>query len=276
MPFTLAHPLLAIPFITRRRILLSAVVIGCLAPDFEYYLQMNMKTGRSGHMGWGILYFSIPAAGIALWGFHSFLKEPLLALLPVRHQRRLSPLAGPFSFFPARRFLAVLSSLTLGVALHVTWDLFCHPDGWRGAPLAFIETPVKMAYFGSIHLSDLLQAVFSGVGLFWLAIWYRSWLYRDDPAETLVTGGKTWPRRWIAAFRRKDIRLQVLVPILAVGLGFGVWNGVSVSQSFDTFRQWRAFGGRCLVGATPVFFFQFLVFALFWKGNPSLRQLLEK
>ena len=70
MPFTLAHPLLAIPFITRRRILLSAVVIGCLAPDFEYYLQMNMKTGRSGHMGWGILYFSIPAAGIALWGFH--------------------------------------------------------------------------------------------------------------------------------------------------------------------------------------------------------------
>lgn len=271
MPFTLAHPLLALPLITRRGILLSAVVAGCLAPDFEYYLQMNMKTGRIGHMGWGILYFSLPMALLVLRLFHSLLKEPLLALLPLRHQRRLAPLSGPFPLFPARRFLAVLCSLTVGVALHVSSDLITHPDGWWGRPLAWIETPVPMGGLGSIHLSDLLQVLLSLIGIGWLTLWYRRWVYREDPAEKAATGWRTWGRRWIVAIRRRDVRLQVLVPIMAVGLCFGVWHGVSINQSFETFRDWRSFGGRCVVGMVSAVVYQFLVFSLIWKRNRSVK-----
>ncbi len=276
MPFTLAHPLLAIPFMGKRRILLSAVVIGCLSPDFEYYLQMTMKTGRVGHMGWGILYFSIPVALIALWVFHAFLKPPLLALLPFRHQRQFAPLSGPFPFFPIRRFLLILSSLILGVALHVSVDLFTHADGWQGLPVRLLETPMETRFLGPICLSDMLQAGFSGAGLLWLFMSYRRWIYRAAPGEVTVPGVKSWLGRWNAALRRKDIRLQVLIPMIVVAGLFGIFHGFSVSQSLETVRQWRSFGGRFMVGAMAVFFFQLLIFALFWKWNSGLRTRFKK
>jgi hypothetical protein len=67
MPFTLSHPAAAIPFL-RTRLVPSALVIGCMVPDFEYFLRFAPE-GGFGHSLPGVFVFDLPVAFIALWLF---------------------------------------------------------------------------------------------------------------------------------------------------------------------------------------------------------------
>ena len=46
MPFTPAHVAAALPF-RRTRLIWSALIVGTIAPDLEYYVRLNAD-GRSG------------------------------------------------------------------------------------------------------------------------------------------------------------------------------------------------------------------------------------
>ena len=68
MPFTLAHPAAALPF-RKTRLVFSAVIVGSMAPDFEYFLRLAPQ-GRYFHSLPGLFLCTLPVAFAVLWLFH--------------------------------------------------------------------------------------------------------------------------------------------------------------------------------------------------------------
>src|SRR5437762_1241430 len=140
MPFTLSHPAAAVP-LARLGLPLSALVVGSMAPDFPYFLNVA-KHSHYGHTLPGIFCFCVPAGLVALWLFHRVLKLPLLSLLPTAHQARLCAAATAFRFGPARNFALILLGLLIGTLTHVAWDSVTHEHGWTVRHLPILTGPV--------------------------------------------------------------------------------------------------------------------------------------
>jgi hypothetical protein len=88
MPFTPAHPAIVLLFLKAKRVSATALVIGTMAPDFEYFLRMSVN-GQYGHTFFGIFYFDIPVTIALAFLFHQQIKENLINNLPVFLQQRL-------------------------------------------------------------------------------------------------------------------------------------------------------------------------------------------
>lgn len=173
MPFTISHAAAAWPF-EKSRLVLSAVIVGAMAPDFDYFLNLGI-TGRWTHTLAGSFEFSLPAALILLAAFHLLLKRPVVTLLPEGVQRRI--VIRPFRFWPPGRFLLIVVSVLAGIATHLLWDSFTHEPGWMVERINWLQTPhvilghwwpnYKFAQHGSTVL-----------GLVLLGLWFRRW-YRE-------------------------------------------------------------------------------------------------
>lgn len=117
MPFTLAHVAAALP-LRRLRLVWSALIVGTIAPDLEYFVRLAPDDGY-GHTLAGSLLLSLPLAILTLWLFHAFVKAPLIELLPEGIQRRLVNHHDEFQFRGAARFVWILASVLLGMATHL-------------------------------------------------------------------------------------------------------------------------------------------------------------
>lgn len=131
MPFTFAHPAIVLPFkfIKRNEISLSALIIGSMTPDFEYFLRMQL-IGRYGHTVEGMFVMDLPIAIGLFLIFHRVIKAPLIQNCPGYFQKRLQPLLT----FQAMNYLrknpiAFIVCLLIGIASHIIWDGFTHHDG---------------------------------------------------------------------------------------------------------------------------------------------------
>ncbi len=154
MPFTLSHAALAIPL--RRWLPLDALVVGSMAPDFEYLVRLEPR-GSHGHVfPWG-LGLTVPWALLVLMGWR--------ALLP--SLRRCLGLSQPV--VSAARILPVIAAVMVGVLGHLAWDLFTHrcSDG-----IAFLEVPA----FAGLPLYRILQHASSLAGLGFCLASMRGWL----------------------------------------------------------------------------------------------------
>jgi hypothetical protein len=128
MPFTISHAAAAIPF-QRTRLIPPALVIGCMVPDFEYFLRFS-PGGGFGHRLPGIFFLDLPLALVTLWLFHVYAKEPLYTWLPqsVRRRIRLGPASLPVGNLAG--FTLVVFSILIGIATHILWDSFTHRNLW--------------------------------------------------------------------------------------------------------------------------------------------------
>src|SRR5512133_2984557 len=126
MPFTISHAAAALPF-RRTRLVFSAIVVGCMAPDFEYFLHARIIS-RVSHTLAGAFEFSLPAALVVLSLFFWVMERPLLVLMPSSIQRRV--VLKPFTLLPWKRFFLIIASLMVGIASHLIWDSFTHPGMW--------------------------------------------------------------------------------------------------------------------------------------------------
>jgi hypothetical protein len=177
LPFTLAHPA-AVVFL-RRYLVLSALVVGSLAPDFRYFLNLAPRS-HIGHSFKGIFIFCLPVGLAVLWIFHQVMKRPLISLAPQSHQQRLVKLAGPFLWNGAARFGLIVASLLLGAVSHLAWDAFTHDRGLvvRNVP----DMRVPLEEFGTHRpLYNVLQHGSSILGLVILVFWYWRWFKRTPP-----------------------------------------------------------------------------------------------
>jgi hypothetical protein len=132
MPFTPAHPAIVLPFLKLKpeRISATALVIGSIAPDFEYFFKMSVN-GEYSHTLLGIFYFNIPVAILMSLLFHEVVKRNLIANLPVFFQYRFQPMQSlNFKEHFKRYYWVVIISAALGSLSHIFWDAFTHNDGF--------------------------------------------------------------------------------------------------------------------------------------------------
>ncbi|MFE9018164.1 DUF4184 family protein [Streptomyces sp. NPDC007808] len=141
MPFTLSHAAAVLPAVrtdgTGRAALVPAVLVaGSLSPDMTYYaasvLPEAMAFGDVTHSFTGVFTVDVLVTW-ALVGLWLLLREPVVALLPVRRQARVATLLRCGT--PRARIRPALAarwylSAALGALTHVVWDAFTHLDRW--------------------------------------------------------------------------------------------------------------------------------------------------
>lgn len=131
MPFTFSHPAAVLPltFLPRRWFSLTGLVIGSMAPDFEYFIRMKVHSSYS-HTWTGVLLFDLPLAVLLSFIFHIIVRNDLIDNLPPVFKSRLAAflLFQWTDYFKSNVFVVLLSSI-FGTITHVIWDSFTHLNG---------------------------------------------------------------------------------------------------------------------------------------------------
>ncbi len=193
MPFTLAHAAAALPF-RRLRLVPSALVVGAMAPDFEYFLRLA-PAGGFGHTFAGAFLLSLPLALFVLWLFHVVVKAPLVQLFPDAIRLRLSAHKNPFRFGGPGRFLLIVVSALTGIATHIVWDSFTHFHTWPTRHWPLLRAAIHVPLLGTFPLCKILQHASTVAGLLVLSAWVMRWYARTRPHCDLVS-------RALPAFQR--------------------------------------------------------------------------
>lgn len=155
MPFTFSHPAIVLPFFKNKNLSATALIVGSISPDLEYFFRMKMQSEIS-HTLLGIFLIDFPLGFIVIFAFHTIIKKPLIANLPYFFQSRMQLLKDSnwIGYFK-NNILVVLLSFFLGTLSHIFWDSMTHWDGYVVERIAFFNEvffglPVyKIAQYGS-------------------------------------------------------------------------------------------------------------------------------
>lgn len=265
MPFTVSHVAVAAP-LARLGLIMSALVVGCMAPDFQYYLRLSTKNNW-GHSLEGILFFTLPLALLALWCFHALIKRPLLRLVPLAHRRRLLPYAKPFAFRPLKRFLLILGSVVIGIITHLLLDSFTHDYGLLTMRLPFLQSTVAQVYGRSMPLCDLLQFVLSFGLLLVLMAQYARWFFLNRTGASLAT---------FLDFRTHLPLYIVLLVMAAIPAVLYAYSGVPLISDLRTLR---IFAGRFILFLISTLILEILLLIAYSARKRRIRNkttLLER
>jgi hypothetical protein len=165
MPFTLSHTAAVVPFIRSRYFSATGLIAGSMAPDFEYFIRMNIQ-GIYGHTFWGLFYFDLPVSIIIALLFHVAAKRNLLDNLPYFLQSRFREVRELdfISYLKDHKTIFILSAI-LGSVTHVLWDGFTHGEqfGVKALPRVYEGRTVN---FDGVHypLWYALQYISTCVG----------------------------------------------------------------------------------------------------------------
>jgi hypothetical protein len=221
VPATIAHPAAVIP-LQKLGLPLSALIIGSLMPDFEFFLRISSER-IIGHTFPGVFLFCLPIGLIFLFIFHYLLKKPLISLLPTTHQCRILHYFEEFRFFPLLQFLKITIALLIGIFSHLLLDSFTHENSFFTAHIPFLSFSFLMAPFGTVRIYFLLQQFFSIAGIVLMVIWYLNW------CKCLPSGKKT--------FNVMDKKRKIIVLLLIL---FFTLITASIAGPMITFSQFNS------------------------------------
>jgi hypothetical protein len=243
VPFTLSHAAAALP-LRRARLVLSALVIGTFAPDLEYFIRL-VAGGGWGHTLVGVFALDLPLGLAALWMFHRLVKFPLASLLPDSVRARLTEELAPFRFGPLPRFLLIIVSLLIGIATHLLWDGFTHPQYWIFRHLALRNHIYRFPLIGWESTSSIVQSMSSAGGLAVLAVWCVFWYRRNAPNPAISPNPFTPEERkavvllaGAAAVLGSFMRAWLSLGIPTTNLAFGEFMG-QVVVTFGALCWWQ-------------------------------------
>ena len=234
MPFTFAHVAAAPPLyrLAGRRLVLSALVVGAMSPDFEYFVRLRHIRTIS-HTPLGVVQMCLPASLAVLWGWHRFLGPVLAPLLPGRIRRAA---ARPFRWGPPSRFIVICGSVVLGAFSHLAWDAFTNEGSSLVRSHAWLRSPLWNGA-GPPRYSVLWNAS-SAIGLVLTGSWLVS-----------MAGVLRRRRKRIPVNRRLLLgRIGACVPVAAMATAAGVANARRLSIPGIT-RQDQLTAG--VIGAIP-------------------------
>ena len=160
MPFTFSHPAIILPLLEHRKISATALVVGSMSPDFEYFFRMKMQSEIS-HSFLGILLIDFPLGFLVMCVFHGIIKNSLIDHLPSFFKARLQLLKNNNWFiYLKNNVLVVCMSFIIGAISHLFWDSMTHWDGYIVQRVAFLNAPIL-----NIPIYKLMQHLSSIVGL---------------------------------------------------------------------------------------------------------------
>jgi hypothetical protein len=249
VPFTPAHAAAALPF-RRTRLVLSAVVIGTLAPDFEYFLRFQ-PGGKFGHTVLGATFLTLPLALVVLWMFHVFVKGPTASLLPEAVHSRLGNQLDQFPFRGAGRFLLIISSVLVGIATHIFWDSFTHSGSWLPQHSALLQQQIPLPVLGRRSLFRVLQHFSTIAGLTILLVWLTLWYRRTKPSTHLVGGA--------VSARRKTLTWVALSTVALLGALGRAFSATGIPMHFDSAKL---FLGNAVVTGIALLWWELVLYGV--------------
>lgn len=207
MPFTPAHPAIVVLLVRwfPNWFSLSALVVGSLSPDFEYFVRLRPARSIS-HDLIGIPLLCVPTGLLVFIVFERIMKRPLLRILPLGLQARLQHYAKPTPLKSPQDWLIVLGSLALGALSHLFWDAWTHDNGWFVARLPLLSQEV----LPNLRIFKIFQHMSTLIGLSLLSYWSVNAI-RQTPPESLEGD--------VPISRKTRGRLIALMSILALTFG---------------------------------------------------------
>lgn len=202
MPFTVAHVMAVLPGVhwhARLRLDPTCLVIGSMAPDFEYFARGELVS-RFSHTLAGLVTWNLPATLVLAVLWHAVVKQPVLAALPVAMTRRLAPVVDvPWrARWDGVAVASLVVSAVLGAATHLAWDALTHANGLaRHLPALRVAYDVPGA--GTMVLHRILQHASTLVGLAALGAYVAFALRRHPPAAALPARPRAHVRAVFAA-----------------------------------------------------------------------------
>jgi Domain of unknown function (DUF4184) len=251
MPFTLAHPIAALPIweLSQKRLNLLGLMVGSIVPDMAYFLTLQ-PIGTVRHTVPGVLTYGI-AEGLLLVaiGRHILLR-PLLAIGPKTITQRCQIPTSRQSFSIVDLVILIVS-IVLGALSHLIWDSFSHETGWFVQNIAWLRQDV-----GRMPFYKLVQYLSGLLGLAGLGGWLYAWWRQAEPT---------------IAIESLPLRLKAIV-----------WNGIGVitllfmwlaitlhALSIDTTATIVV---RAIIGAISGGFVGLVLYAIgFWINRSPLR-----
>jgi len=175
MPFTFSHPAIVLPFLKIRHasISMSALIIGSITPDFEYFIRMKLS-GRYSHSLEGMFFLDLPLACIIALTFHQVVKKSLIDNLPGYFYTRLVSLRNfEFTSYLRQYLWLFLLWLLIGIASHILWDSFTHANSYFVDYISFLSTPIAIDGFPQWPLFRYLQHASTIVGGGFLIVFFH-------------------------------------------------------------------------------------------------------
>lgn len=158
MPLTFSHPALILPLtkLKPRYVSMTGLIIGSMAPDFEYFFRMEAHSQYS-HTLLGVLYFDLPLTLFLSILFHQIIKGPLIANVPYYFKTRCSNLLN-YSFFNylKNNKIAFIFSAIIGSCTHIFWDGFTYAGGFFIGIFPALSNKIDIGVF-SIGLYKFVQ-----------------------------------------------------------------------------------------------------------------------
>lgn len=219
MPFTFSHPAIVLPFLRLRSasISMSALVIGSITPDFEYFIKMKLS-GRFSHSPEGLFLLDLPIAIALCILFHQVVKKALIDNLPKFMFRRLFSLRN-FEFLPYlnQHYFTFILCLLTGITSHILWDSFTHTNSFFVNNIEFLSAPIAVKGLPQFPLYRYLQHGSTLVGACCILV---TFLYVP------VTNKSNNPsfKFWVILFS-----VAILVFILRASLGFEYFGDIVTS-----------------------------------------------
>jgi hypothetical protein len=244
-PFTLAHPAAVLPLarLSRRPGVLSALIIGSIAPDLAYVLPLAMAH-RTTHTLVAIAWFCLPVGLFVHWVFHRVVKEEAVSLLPPALGRRVPPTHRRLGWQPAD-VLVRAAAIGLGALTHVAWDAFTHRDGPIVTTLPLLQTLLFERGNYPAHAHSILQHGSTVLGLTCVAWSLGRWM-----ARTPAASASTRP------VMSRRLRAHAVAGILGAAIAVATWKsrrviGLPLSVPTIQTAAWFAItgGAQGLLGA---------------------------
>ena len=241
MPFTFAHPAAAVPL---RRLLgragvLSALVIGSMAPDLTYFVPFGVDRATT-HSFAGVFWFCLPL-GVATYHIFNFLVRPVIyVLLPPTWRDRLAALLDN-SLQPHSPTWAVLVSIVAGAFTHLIWDAWTHGDGFFVVGLPILQSRLGEFYGYQIYLYKALQHGGTLLGFVCLGLWVKK--YWDSVTVRSTT-------RFLPSVER--LRVPVLLALVTVSAIVGMTSGLAYGERASGIHAFQLFLGYGVVRASSV------------------------
>ncbi|MGD9200710.1 MAG: DUF4184 family protein [Chitinispirillia bacterium] len=183
MPFTFSHPAAVID-LPKKYFSLSALVIGSMIPDIEYFIRLEPVRHHI-HSWPGFLWLGIPIGTFIYLFFHIFLKYPLVSILPKDHQEKLIPVCKKFSLKTPKDFFKIILSIFIGILSHIIIDSFTHSNNFLTDYIPFLQKYIIKIPFLHITVSEFLQYFTTVTGIGYIILRYFLWFYNCKEKENL-------------------------------------------------------------------------------------------
>jgi hypothetical protein len=171
MPLTFSHPALILPakYLPAKWISMTGLIIGSVAPDFEYFIRMRVESLYS-HTWTGMFWFDLPLSLLLTFIYHYIIRNSFICNSPVFLKKRLSRYID-FNWMDyfKHHFFTVIICLLVGIASHIFWDGFTHPHGDFVKMLPFLHETMT---FSGIHIPNFKVAQYISTILGGIIVFY--------------------------------------------------------------------------------------------------------